>query len=195
MMVLRNLGVKKQLIVLTVSAFIGLILVFGVSVVQTNRVYNEANFANENTVPALEHLGKLNSLSFMSGILLHEFNVYQGNDQKVAETEKNLRDVENGIIELMNQYERQFALKEDKVAIARMKESYRLYNALAVQLFEHIKEGRDDDFLKLMPKIEEKGKAFFVEIGNMINKEMTIGREASKKAESIGTVNNSVSIW
>lgn len=49
--------IAKKMISLVASALIGILLLAGVAQYQISNVFEKANFANENTVPAMKYLG------------------------------------------------------------------------------------------------------------------------------------------
>ena len=94
---LKNISVKNQLSILISIAILGFISIVGFSVIQTNKIYDAANFGNVNSVPSLVIMSDINESVNMIRIL--SFNHILETDEKrmeIIETnlKKNLADVE-----------------------------------------------------------------------------------------------------
>ena len=81
--------IAQRLIALIAAALAGLLILAGVSYLQTEKVFKAANYANENTVPSLEAINKTISafLQIRTRVMYHIVTLDPA--QKIA-TEKTL---------------------------------------------------------------------------------------------------------
>ncbi|WP_165677315.1 methyl-accepting chemotaxis protein, partial [Metapseudomonas otitidis] len=78
--------ISKKMILLVMSALLGIILLAGVSYQQMNQVYTAANFANENSVPSLTALNKMRNA--VNALIQHVYShILTTDDKAMAEIE------------------------------------------------------------------------------------------------------------
>jgi methyl-accepting chemotaxis protein len=125
-MSLASMGVKKQLTVLIISAIIGLLAIVGLSVVQTDRVYEAANFGNVNTIPAIVALNKVDEgqgdlrRNVFGHILSTTEAAMADREQKIAENKKS-------IDAAFKEYEATISDDEDRTMFEKDKEAINTY--------------------------------------------------------------------
>ena len=94
---LKNISVKKQLTILISIAILGFISIVGFSVVQTNKIYDAANYGNVNSVPSIVLMAHIEES--VSTIRILSLNHILETDEKRMQSieenlKKNLTDIE-----------------------------------------------------------------------------------------------------
>lgn len=90
---LKNISVKNQLSILISIAILGFISIVGFSVIQTNKIYDAANFGNVNSVPSLVIMSDIKNES-VNMIRIYLMNHILETDEKRMEIiETNLKKI------------------------------------------------------------------------------------------------------
>ncbi|MDU9412838.1 methyl-accepting chemotaxis protein [Pseudomonas sp. zfem005] len=97
--------ISKKMILLVMSALLGILLLAGVSYQQMNQVYTAANFANENSVPSLTALNKMRNA--VNALIQHVYShILTTDDKAMAEIEVTIKANRADIQAAMGDYEK-----------------------------------------------------------------------------------------
>jgi methyl-accepting chemotaxis protein len=80
--------IAQKMISLVVSALIGILLLAGLAQYEINHVFEKANFANENTVPAMKYLGAMQTNILFIRLSVSQNAELKTVDEKTASEEK-----------------------------------------------------------------------------------------------------------
>lgn len=118
--------VAKRMLLLVLSAIIGIVLMAGIAQVQINRVFDSANYGNENTVPSLVILDQFrkNVLVARLGIMTHVINT---EDAKMAEIETQIKSALADAEKNMKEYESALSDEKDKAMLEADKASWQVF--------------------------------------------------------------------
>lgn len=148
-MSLASMGVKKQLTVLIITAVIGLLTILGLSVVQSDRVYEAANFGNVNTVPSVLIMGRLNDAIGTLRRQSYE-HVLQTDDSKMAEVEQKLAQSLKRVEDGFKAYEKLLFDDKDKAMLSEDMASFQAYNVKRLQALELSRANKNNEARDLL---------------------------------------------
>ncbi|BCG24836.1 methyl-accepting chemotaxis protein [Pseudomonas tohonis] len=105
--------ISKKMILLVMSALLGILLLSGVAYQQMNQVYNVANFANVNSVPAIVALNKLrNALNIQ---IQHVYaHILTTDDKTMAEIDATIKTNQQDVMAAIDEYEKTIVDSEDQ---------------------------------------------------------------------------------
>ncbi|MGX5726896.1 methyl-accepting chemotaxis protein [Metapseudomonas otitidis] len=105
--------ISKKMILLVMSALLGILLLSGVSYQQMNQVYTVANFGNENSVPAIVSLNKLrNSVNIQ---IQHVYtHILSTDDKTMAAIDETIKSDSKDVLAAISDYEQTVADEEDQ---------------------------------------------------------------------------------
>jgi methyl-accepting chemotaxis protein len=118
--------VAKRMYLLILSAVFGLVLLGAMSIIQMNRVFTSANFANENVVPSLVLLNDAVKSFSQVRVRLYR-HVLNKDSSKAGEIETKIKEGQAGVIDALKKYEKLLADDKDKQLLAserRLVEDY-----------------------------------------------------------------------
>ena len=149
--------VAKRLYLLIGCFALGLVLVAGLGIYQTDRVYVAANFGNDNTVPALIALDKISSgvAQTRIGIYRHVFVSTDAN--KMAATDRHLEESERKVHAALKEYEATIADSEDKKHFDKVSTLFKEYVAASLPLLTSSRANRKEEAQELIPTVADKG--------------------------------------
>lgn len=140
--------IAQKMISLVVSALVGILLLTGLSQYQISHVFKKANFANENTVPAIKHLG-----SIRMNILFIRLSVSQNAEMKTVEektvSEEKIKKYINGADAAFKDYEVTIANDTDKKMFEKEFDLYKKYMEILPSILAASKAGNESENLRL----------------------------------------------
>ena len=115
--------VTKKMLLLVLSAVLGILMLSGISLYQMNKVYDSANFANVNTVPSLTTLGELRAgfNRVRINLMRHILNV---DANRMSEIEKDIAANRQAVLEAIKKYESTIADDKDRSYLEQSKALY-----------------------------------------------------------------------
>jgi len=105
--------ISKKMILLVMSALLGIILLSGIAYQQMNQVYTAANFANVNSVPSIVALNKLRN-AVNTQIQLVYTHILTTDDKTMAEIDATIKTNRNDIQAAIDDYAKLLADDEDR---------------------------------------------------------------------------------
>ncbi len=131
----NKMTVAQRLYLLVGAAVIGLLGIAGLGYYQIDKVYNSANFANDNTVPALVYLDAMrdNALRYRLALNSH---IMSSKEADMAEYEKRMGKFSEGIVKAIKDYEGTIASEQDRKYWQDEKENYQKMIEAVPQVLE-----------------------------------------------------------
>ncbi|GFO67059.1 methyl-accepting chemotaxis protein [Geomonas limicola] len=174
--------IARKMQIIFVAVLLGLIMLAGMSQVQTGKVFEAANYANINTVPSLDEL--TNAVNALTTIRVSVWqHVAQTDPAEMARLEKKI--VENTVTveESLKKYEKEdLSNDKDKLLLAVDRDSLAKYVAIRDQVLALSRQGKKTearDLLMANQKIlTEVGKAFDGHIDFNIEQGRSMAKEA-----------------
>ncbi len=140
--------IAQKMISLVVSALIGIILLAGLAQYQINHVYEKANFANVNTVPAMKFLGTIRM-----NILFIRLSVSQNAELKTVDehiaSEEKIKKYMAAADAAFKDYEGTLADETDKQMFEKEFGLYKKYMEILPGILAASKAGQTDENLRL----------------------------------------------
>jgi methyl-accepting chemotaxis protein len=143
--------VAQRLYLLVFAAIFGLIGLAGLGYYQIGKVYEDANFANDNTVPALVALGKMQQE--LGRLRVRGYRYVLVTDATVrAEIEKKIAEANEGVGKALKEYEPTIESDKDRAMFNAEKGSYAEYWADLGQVIAAAKANHKDEAIDLLVK-------------------------------------------
>lgn len=186
-----QMTVAQRLFLLMACSALGLFLVAGVGIYQTKRVYTAANFANENTVPALIALNKVGSgvAQIRTGIYRH---VFIGTDAtKMADIDSKLEEAESLARSGLKEYEPTIVDNEDRKRFDKVSKLYDEYVAGKSAVLASSRANKKDEANALIATLADKGIELDEAVAEYLDYNVGLGKAASADAGAL----QSSAIW
>jgi methyl-accepting chemotaxis protein len=105
--------VSKKMLLLVLSALLGIVLLAGTGQYQINRVFHAANYGNDNTIPSLVSINTISSYvdDSIKGMYLH---ILSGDQTRMNELERDQAALRNRIEDELKHYETIVSNDEDR---------------------------------------------------------------------------------
>ena len=154
--------ISKRLLMLVLASLFSLLFIAGMNLVQTDRVYEKANFGNVNTVPSLMVLDSA-TVEF-SRIRVRSYRHALSTDLKtMTEIEKGIEDAKSQVEKAFKDYEPLIADAEDKRMLDEDKKAYLSYIEADKKILDASRLNNREEALKLLvtagPLAEQVNKA------------------------------------
>jgi len=181
------MSVAKRLYLLIFCSALGLLLVAGLGIYQTERVYTAANFGNVNTVPALEALDKITA-----GVAQTRLNIYRhvflGTDAaKMAGSDRKLEEAENLVFKGLEEYEATIVDTEDRKRFENVSRLFKDYLAGTSGVLASSRANRKEEAKNLIPTLADKGFKLDEALAEYLDYNVELGKQSAAEAESIQT--------
>jgi methyl-accepting chemotaxis protein len=181
--------IAQKMISLVVSALIGILLLAGLGQYQINHVFEKANFANENTVPAMKYLGIL-----QNNIMFIRLSVSQNAEIKSAEektkSEEKIKKYIAAADEGFKGYEGTIDNETDKKMLEKELAFYKKYVEILPSILAASKAGQVDENLRLREISRGFSNGALDSITEHLDYNMKLGQEAA--VEAIATKSSAV---
>ncbi len=174
--------VAQKLYLMVGGSALGLALITAIGVYQTEKVFDSANFGNENTVPALEALNKLNSGVDLARIGIYRHIVLATDAAKSAEIERKIDDSENLARAGLKEYEPTIANDEDRRRFDNVSSLFRDYQAAKAPVLVASRANRKDEAKELLPALFAAGSKLNEAIDEYIQFNSRLGKKAADEA-------------
>ena len=147
---------------LILASVISLLFLSGLNMVQTDRVYEKANFGNVNVVPSILLLEKAGTE--FGRMRIRTYRHVVNTDPKIkAEVEKTLEDAEAKVQKALSEYDKFTVDQEDKKLLEEEKQAFQGYIESDKKIIEASKQNNHDEALKSLsnaaPIAEKMNKA------------------------------------
>ena len=177
--------VKQRLMLLIASAVVGLVLVAGIGTYQIGRVYTAANFGNENTVPAMDALSKLQTGLGQSRIRIMR-HVFFGTDAaKMAEYERTIEASEKEVNDAIKEYEPTVVDADDKRRFDNVISLFKDLTISQVAVLDASRANKKDQAKELLTAVDAKGKKLNDAIIEYVAYNVGLGKKAGAEAKEI----------
>jgi methyl-accepting chemotaxis protein len=176
--------VKQRLLMLVFCAVVGLLLVSGIGVFQITRVYTAANFANENTVPALVALDEI-GVHIGRGRLRILRHVNSSDTSKMPELERGIEESENHVRAGLKTYEPTIVDADDKRRFDNITKLFNEFLALQPAMLEHSRANRKEQAREALAVQDTLARKLLDANDEYVNYNVELGKKAAVEAESI----------
>ncbi|MDD5249758.1 MAG: methyl-accepting chemotaxis protein [Rhodocyclaceae bacterium] len=120
--------VTKKMLLLVLSALVGIVILAGVSMYQMGKVYESANYGNVNTVPSLIVINK--ALVEFAGLRVRVYrHILNTDPAKIADIDRMVAESRAGVEGALKDYELMVSNEKDKKMLADDKAAYTEYAA------------------------------------------------------------------
>ena len=150
--------VKQRLMLLIASAVIGLILVAGIGIYETERVFTAANFGNDNTVPALTALSKVSEGVYRARLRIMRHVAFATDPAKMAEIERTIEEAENIARAGLKEYEPTIADNEDRRRFDNVSSLVKDLLAGQAAVLDKSRANKKDEAKEMLVQLDAQGK-------------------------------------
>src|SRR5574343_1629719 len=183
----KTMTISKRLMLLAGIAVLALLVVSGLGLTQLQRVYEAANYGNENTVPSIKTLAKAR-YQFMALRIRVYRHVLNTDPKAIAELDASITDARKNIDQAMAEYEKLVSSDEDRRMLEEEKKGLANYLSHLENIFELGKQNRQDEALKALNANATQARALAKVFDEHIHFNETLGtKAASEAAEAIKT--------
>jgi methyl-accepting chemotaxis protein len=163
------------------SALIGIVLLTGLGQYQMNKVYDAANFANINTVPALVALDEMreNFMHIRIRALQHAMNP---DDVRMAELDAGIKNNRDGVGKSLKDYESTLANDKDKELFNQETKLWADYQAQLEPLLVESRARRGEKVRDALEKLRPVGNKLANVINEHFDYNVTLGKRGSEEA-------------
>ena len=178
------MSVAKSLFILILCAALGVLGVSGLGIFQTNKVFNSANFANENVVPSLVALN--DSVKALTSLRVGVWKLLSLTDiSKVGEIEQQLDTAHKKMEDVLKKYEQEYiADDKDKALLAADRAALAEYDEVKDRIVTMVKEKHSDTAREyaVSPTTAAKIGKIVVAIDAHIDYNVELGKKAADEA-------------
>ncbi|CAK0738192.1 methyl-accepting chemotaxis protein [Gammaproteobacteria bacterium] len=172
--------VSQRLYLLIFAALVGLISLAGLGYHQIESIYTSANFANENTVPALVILDDLKESVLRIRIDLN--NILNTENDKRSEIEKKVTGHIQAVMEELRKYEGTIADDKDKMLFEQEKTLFSQYEPVIESLLGEIRQQHDDKAREIIRNVRPVAEKLAVTIDEHTTHNVFLGKKAADDA-------------
>ncbi|MDT3723248.1 MCP four helix bundle domain-containing protein, partial [Pseudomonas oryzihabitans] len=136
--------VIKKMLLLVLSALLGILLLAGVGQYEIEQVFDAANYGNDNTVPSLKALGEVNDSrsDYVAGIYRH---VLSSDEQRMTEVEQDIADAKQRLEQSLTKYETLLSDDRDRALLATDRTAVNALFTLGQQVVALSRQNRNDE--------------------------------------------------
>jgi methyl-accepting chemotaxis protein len=143
--------ISKRLLILMAAAAVAMIIIAGVAINRMGKVYEEANFGNENVVPSILILNDV--LLEFSHVRVRTYRHLLNNDLKAkAEISAKIHEAEEAVLKYLKQYEPLCVDKEDCRLLEEERKAFQSYMQSVKLVLEASNKNQHDEGLALLTK-------------------------------------------
>jgi methyl-accepting chemotaxis protein len=177
--------VAKRLYLLIASAAIGVILVAGIGIFQAERVFNAANFGNDNTVPALVALDKMNVAVARIRLRIFRHLVFATDAGKAAEIERSIEEAEKDMVGAIKEYEPTIADADDKRRFDNVSGLYKEFTVAQVAVLERSKANKKEEARELLMGLDAVGLKLQAAVAEYVDFNVGLGKKGAADAKAV----------
>lgn len=153
------MSIKQRLIALIVSAVVALVALTGISLMQMNKVYDAANFGNENVVPSILALHEANINFYRVRVRVYRLLELVDNKPQFQTAEQQINEGRDQVDKALKAYEPLVTNDEDRRLLESIRAVTAEYRVFIDRLITTAKEGRKEAAQAMLPdavKIAQK---------------------------------------
>ncbi len=152
------MSISKRLLLLMATSVTALIVVAVLGLMQMQRVYNEANFGNENVVPSILVLsdGQQQFMAMRIRVYRHILNT---DPKALAEIDASIDQARKGIEAALTKYEKLISDAEDQRLLDAEKKSFASYQKSLEPILELSRQNKNDEALKKLESAVNDARA------------------------------------
>jgi len=141
--------ISKRLLMLVLASLVSLLFIAGLNMVQTDRVYEKANFGNVNVVPSILLLEKAGTAFGHLRVRIYR-HVLNTDPKKTADIEKTIEKAEVELRKALENYTNFIAEADDKRLLDEDRKAFQAYWEDAKKIIESSRQNNHDETLKLL---------------------------------------------
>ena len=180
-----KLTVAKKMLLLTLAALLGIVILTWFSMMQMDTVYKKANYANENTVPSLVVLDELRK-NYLRTRLQMNRHVMNTDDKAMEDIEKLIKTNRSGTTEAIKAYGSTgcggkgcLSDAKDKELNSQIKSHWEKFDGMLDAVLVESRANRNDVARTLMDATYEVAEKITGFINEQIEYNVKLGQEAS----------------
>ncbi|HTZ00105.1 MAG TPA: methyl-accepting chemotaxis protein, partial [Rhodocyclaceae bacterium] len=177
--------VAKRLYLLIAVAAIGLILVAGIGIYQAERIFTAANFANENTVPAMVALNKVQTGVYMARLRVTRHVLLGTDAAKMAEIERTIEAAEQEAQEGLKLYEPTIVDADDKRRFDNVSALYKEYTTGQTKVLDASRTNKKEEAKEPLAQLDALGKKLSDAVIEYVDYNVGLGKKAAEDAKSV----------
>lgn len=181
---LKNMRIGQRLLVLVVSALIGLVIVVALGLFKIGHVYETTNFANVNTVPALVALNQVDE-QFLRMRVRMQRHVITRDPMTMMETEEAMKVSQARVEQALKDYEATLADDRDREMFARDKAAWVEYKKVIGPILQQSRDQRKEEAEALLKQEIVPANAFINALIEHIHYNVELGKQAALTAREV----------
>ena len=177
----NNITVAQRLYLLIFAAAVGLVGLAGLGFFQIEKVYNSANFANINTVPALIALDDLrnNTLRMRINLNAHVMNTEPA---KWPDIEARIKKYSEGSLKALKVYEGTIADDKDKQLFEQEKAAFTEFDAAIEPILGESRQNHNDKAIALLEKLRAVANKLTDDVDTHFTYNVDLGKKGADEA-------------
>ncbi|CAK0780286.1 methyl-accepting chemotaxis protein [Gammaproteobacteria bacterium] len=185
--------IAQKLYFLVFIAVAGLIGLSGLGYREIESVYASANFANENTVPALVNLDKLRANFLRLRVNLYAHITLPATEKdNMAEIETTITETIRGVKEAIKEYEPTIVDDKDKVLFEKEKTLFAQYESEIEPILAASRQQQDDKARELITKNRPNAQKLSNAINEHVDYNIVLGKQGA--ADAITAKNSAITL-
>ncbi len=181
---LKNISVKKQLTILISIAILGFISIVGFSVVQTNKIYDAANFGNVNSVPSIVLMSHIeDSVSTIRILSLN--HILETDDKRMQSIEENLKKNLSNIEKEFEEYKKLLTDKTDEDMLKEDMAAFNDYNSKREKALDFSRENKNTEARDAILAISPLTERLTTALNKHMDYNIKLSDEGAKNAQEI----------
>ena len=173
--------ISKRLLVLMLTALLSLCLVSGMSLYQMNRVYDAANFGNENVVPSVLLLDDV--LKQFAQVRARKYRHILSTDENAMKSiETSIDEAARGVENSLNAYEPLIINDEDRQLLAENKRTFAAYLVELKKVIDLSRQNRNEEAREQTNKTVAVARQFNDALQKHMHFNEKLGKNSSEEA-------------
>ena len=177
--------VRLKLFLFAALAALALLVYGGFGLMQIGQVYQKANFANQNTVPALTALADIEAYVAKLRQRANRHIFYSEDAEAMKKTDVTLVEARNKIEEAFRRYEKTLVDEEDRSRLDKVRKMYVALNDSLEPALNSSRAGRKEEARDLYRHSDALGKALSDALVEYIDYNGALARQAEEQAQAI----------
>ncbi|MDD3466080.1 MAG: methyl-accepting chemotaxis protein [Campylobacterales bacterium] len=146
--------ISKQLILLVLSALIGMITMFGIGYIKIGNVYEETNYCNVNSIPSITTLAAMTANVTTLRVTIWQY-VVQTNEARAKDIEPRREKAKKALEENLKKYEKLVSDDKDRALLKADIDALAKYDELTSKAIELCKNGKELEARDLLTNARE----------------------------------------
>jgi len=175
---------KLKMALLAGVALCGVVALTALSYVQTNKVFDAANYANVNTVPSLKVLGELRRHFLRERMALDAFVVNIGDARLASEEESQVAAEHDKVLEEIKAYEPLISDDKDRAYLKDFGEGFSTAQAGIHEIVAESKSHHDAHGRELLLALNADFEKLGVVLAQHVDYNISLGDKGSQEAQA-----------